>query len=45
MEDLVLWLTQGSPVIDAFFIARLVLVMMGLELITCMCGMLAKLRK
>ena len=45
MEELVLWLTQGSPVIDALFIARLVLVMMGLELITCMCGMLAKLRR
>lgn len=45
MEELVFWLTQGSPVVDALFIARLVLVMMGLELITCMCGMLAKLRK
>ena len=45
MDELVLWLTQGSPVIDALFIARLVLVMMGLELITCMCGMLAKLRR
>ena len=45
MEELVFWLTQGSPAIDALFIARLVLVMMGLELITCMCGMLAKLRK
>ena len=45
MEEMVLWLTQGNPAIDALFIARLVLVMMGLELITCMCGMLAKLRK
>lgn len=45
MNELIMWLTQGSGVIDAMFIARLVLVMMGLELITCMCGMLAKLRK
>lgn len=45
MEDMVLWLTQGSPVIDALFIAKLVLVMMGLELFTCVCGMLAKIRK
>lgn len=45
MESMVYWLTSGSPVIDAMFIAKLVLVMMGLELLTCMCGMLAKLRK
>lgn len=45
MEELVLWLTQGSPVIDAFFIARLVLVMMGLELLTCICGLLANAKR
>lgn len=45
MEDLVMWLTQGNPVIDAFFVARLVLVMMGLELITCMCGLLANAKR
>lgn len=45
MEELVLWLTQGSAVIDAFFVARLVLVMMGLELLTCICGMLAKAKR
>ena len=45
MEELVLWLTQGSPAIDALFIAKLVLVMMGLELFTCICGMFAKIRK
>lgn len=45
MEELVYFLTQGSPTIDALFIARLVLVMMGLELLTCICGMLAQIRK
>jgi len=40
-----MWLTQGSPVIDAIFIAKLVFVMMGLELFTCICGMLAKVRR
>lgn len=45
MEDLVMWLTQGSPAIDAFFIAKLVLVMMGLELFTCICGLLGKAKR
>lgn len=45
MEEMVYWLTQGSPVIDAFFIARLVLVVMGLELLTCVCGLLAKAKR
>ena len=45
MEDLVLWLTQGSSAVDAMFIARLVLVMMGLELFTCICGLLAKAKR
>lgn len=45
MDSLVQWLTQGSSVIDAFFIAKLVLVMMGLELFTCCCGLLARMRK
>lgn len=45
MEDLVMWLTQGSPVVDALFIARLVLVMMGLELLTCICGLLSNARR
>lgn len=45
MEDFVMWLTQGSPVVDAMFIARLVLVMMGLELLTCICGLLGKAKR
>ena len=45
MEELVMMLTQGSPEIDAFFIARLVAMMMGLELITVLCGLLGKMRK
>lgn len=45
MEDLVMWLTQGSRVIDSMFVARLVLVMMGLELLTCICGLLCKAKR
>lgn len=45
MEDLLMWLTQGSSVIDAMFVSRLVLVMMGLELLTCICGLLCKAKR
>lgn len=45
MEDLVLWLTQGNSAIDALFLAKIILVMMGLELLTCVCGLLAKAKR
>lgn len=45
MEEMVYWLTQGSPGIDAFFVAKIVLVMMGLELLTCICGLLGKAKR
>ena len=45
MEELVMYLTQGSGAIDAFLIVRLVVVMMGMELFTTACGLLGNMKR
>lgn len=45
MEELVYFITQGSAEIDALFMTRLVVVMMGMELFTVACGLVGKMKR
>ena len=45
MEGIVNLLTQGSAVIDSFFIARLVALMMGFEFFSLICAYLGGMKR
>lgn len=45
LNDLVYFITDGNALITATMIVKLVLIMAGMELFTCVCGLIANMRK